>query len=305
MTTVPASDKHYTARIIERKDLSEDLWLIGVDPGGPFQFKAGQYATLGVDHVDKRIGRAYSIVSSPYEQGLEFFIELVPHGELTPHLYKLQTGDTMLCRKVAKGRFTLDIKSGRTEHLLLATVTGIAPFVSYVRTMYKDWKGSGNPMPGSHKRYCLQGGSRSWEFGYREELDRIAAEVPWFKFVTTISRPWEDAAWKGGDRPRRRFGPKVHRSVGAAAGNHDRVPLWPSQHVRERARHPQARRLAKGLHVRRGPFHPGEGSDRRVAHLGLVLILSTPLIRRAGVQCRRVKVQIRTKFSSGVSEGVT
>jgi hypothetical protein len=30
MTTVPASDKHYTARIIERKDLSEDLWLIRV-----------------------------------------------------------------------------------------------------------------------------------------------------------------------------------------------------------------------------------------------------------------------------------
>jgi hypothetical protein len=39
--TVSASDKHYTVRIIDRKDLSEDLWLIRVDPGGPFQFKAG------------------------------------------------------------------------------------------------------------------------------------------------------------------------------------------------------------------------------------------------------------------------
>jgi NAD(P)H-flavin reductase len=46
--TVPASDKHYTARIIERKDLSEDLSLIRVDPGGPSQFKAGQYATLDI-----------------------------------------------------------------------------------------------------------------------------------------------------------------------------------------------------------------------------------------------------------------
>jgi hypothetical protein len=44
MTTVPASDKHYTARIIERKDLSEDLWLIRVDPGGAFQFKARERA---------------------------------------------------------------------------------------------------------------------------------------------------------------------------------------------------------------------------------------------------------------------
>ena len=192
------TDKHFTAKVIERKDLSEDLWLIRVDPGGPFAFKAGQYATLGVDHEDKRIERAYSIVSSPYEEGsLEFFLEVVPQGALTPHLYKLQVGDTLLCRKMAKGRFTLDLKSGRTNHLLLATVTGIAPFVSYARTVYRDWKNGNSAMPGSHKLYCLHGGSRSWEFGYREELEKIAAEVPWFKYVATISRPWEDAAWKG------------------------------------------------------------------------------------------------------------
>jgi NAD(P)H-flavin reductase len=45
---VPASGKHYTAAIIERRDFSEDLWRIRVDPGGPFQFKAGQYAGLHV-----------------------------------------------------------------------------------------------------------------------------------------------------------------------------------------------------------------------------------------------------------------
>jgi ferredoxin--NADP+ reductase len=70
---VPASHKHYTARILERRVLSEDLWVIRVDPGGTFQFKAGQCATLGVDHGDKRIERAYSIASSPYEEELEFF----------------------------------------------------------------------------------------------------------------------------------------------------------------------------------------------------------------------------------------
>jgi NAD(P)H-flavin reductase len=46
VSAIVSSDKH------ERRDLSEDLWLIRVDPGGPFQFKAGQYATLGVDHAD-------------------------------------------------------------------------------------------------------------------------------------------------------------------------------------------------------------------------------------------------------------
>ena len=194
---VAVGEKHYLAKVIERKDLSEDLWLIRVDPGGPFSFKAGQYATLGVDHDGKRIERAYSIVSSPYEEALEFFIELVPQGELTPHLYKLHPGDALLCRKISKGRFTLDLKSGRTNHLLLATVTGLAPFVSYVRTLYKDWKAGNSPMPGNHKLFCIQGGSRSWEFGYREEMEKFAAEVPWFKYVSTISRPWEDEKWSG------------------------------------------------------------------------------------------------------------
>lgn len=52
-------------------------------------------------------------------------------------------------------------------------------------------------MPGEHRFFCVQGGSRSREFGYREELERIAAEVPWLKYAATVSRPWEDLDWKG------------------------------------------------------------------------------------------------------------
>ena len=193
----PSSDKHYQARILERRDLSPDLWIIRIDPGGPFEFRAGQFATLGVEHQGKRIERAYSIVSSPYEKSLEFFVELVPHGDLTPGLFRLNASDTLLCRRIPKGRFTLDLRSGRTRHLLVSTVTGIAPFVSYVRTLYRDWKNGGTPMPGEHQLFCLQGASRSWEFGYREELERVSNEVPWFKYVATVSRPWEDSNWKG------------------------------------------------------------------------------------------------------------
>src|SRR6266403_662378 len=190
-------DKHYQARILERRDLSPDLWIVRIDPGGPFEFRAGQYATLGVEQEGKRVERAYSIVSSPYEDSLEFFIELVPHGDLTPGLFRLNKDDTLLCRKIAKGRFTLDLRSGRTNHLLVSTVTGLAPFVSYARTLYKDWKSGNTGMPGNHKLYCLQGGSRSWEFGYRDEMEKYAAEAPWLKYVTTVSRPWEDPEWKG------------------------------------------------------------------------------------------------------------
>jgi len=189
-------DKHYRARITSRSDLAPDLWTIRVDPGGPFSFSPGQYATLGVEKDTRRLERPYSIVSSPHEKELEFFFELVPHGETTPPLYDLQSGDEVLLRKVAKGRFTLDtMQTGRTKHLMLSTVTGIAPFVSYTRTLYKDWQEG--RFKGEHKLFLLNGASRSWEFGYRDELEELAAKVPWLTCVFTVSRHWEDDNWHG------------------------------------------------------------------------------------------------------------
>jgi ferredoxin/flavodoxin---NADP+ reductase len=193
MTLSP--DKFFKARITLREDFSEDLLKLRVNPEGDFRFVAGQYATVGVHGKGKLIERAYSIVSSPYEEEVEFFIELVPQGELTPLLHKLRKGDELSFRKVAKGRFTLDLKSGRQNHLLVSTVTGVAPFVSYVRTLHQDWKKGA--MPADLKLFVLQGASRSWEFGYQDELAKAAAVVPWLKYVTTVSRPWENMAWTG------------------------------------------------------------------------------------------------------------
>ncbi|HKS73409.1 MAG TPA: FAD-binding oxidoreductase, partial [Terriglobales bacterium] len=97
MTT--PDEKFYRAKITKRADFAPDLWMIRIQPGGEFKFSPGQYATLGVQGAEKRSERPYSIVSSPYEDEIEFFFELVPHGELTPQLYKLQLGDELLMRK--------------------------------------------------------------------------------------------------------------------------------------------------------------------------------------------------------------
>lgn len=193
------SDKHFRARIKARAEFSHDLWMIRIDPGAAFPFAPGQYATLGVDGVDKegrRLERPYSIVSSPYESEVEFFFELVPHGATTPPLHLLHIGDEVLMRKVPKGRFTMDTSHPeRNHHLMICTVTGIAPFVSYVRTLFKDWKEG--KFKGDHKLFVLNGASRPWEFGYRGELATFAQEVPWLTYVPTVSRPWEDENWKG------------------------------------------------------------------------------------------------------------
>jgi len=214
---LPSSDKYYSARIVKRRDISSDLWVIQADPGGEYQFKPGQYATLGVVAHEKHHERAYSIASAPHEKFLEFFIELVPQGVVTPKLYPYQVGDQISLRKSAKGRFTLDTGSGRKNHLMLATVTGVAPFVSFVRSLHRQ--GMASESAGGNHLFLIDGASRSQELGYREELARIAAEVPWLTYVPTISRPWEDTTWNGETGRVDELVRKYSDSWGLTAGN--------------------------------------------------------------------------------------
>ena len=124
----------YRAELIERIDFSEDLALFRFRPDGAFNFRPGQYATIAVEEEGQFRQRPYSIVSSQYEPFLEFFVELVPGGEVTPSLWKLKVGDAVSIRDRIAGHFTLAEETGMTRHLMMATVTGVAPFISMVRT---------------------------------------------------------------------------------------------------------------------------------------------------------------------------
>ena len=192
--SLQSTSRHQVVEIVERKEYAADLWSIRVRPEQKLVFKPGQYATLGVEGETGLVERAYSIVSSPAEETVEFFFELVPQGELTPLLYKLQVGDAMLMRRQAKGLFLLDTKSGHPKHFLICTVTGVAPFVSITRQLALD-EAEGKPV--NLSLVLLQAASRSWEFAYRDELEDFARRAPWLQYIPSVSRPWEDAAWKG------------------------------------------------------------------------------------------------------------
>ncbi len=192
---VIVSTKHMTATIVERTDHTPELWSIRVQPEQELAFKPGQYVSFGLEVDGKILERAFSIVSSPAETLLEFFIESVPGGALSPRLHELPVGATLLMRKLPKGIFLLDRASGHPNHFLVCTVTGIAPYISMVRTTMRDWRAGGLPVP--PRLVVLQGASRSGEFSYREELDAAARSAPWLSYTGTISRPWDDPGWTG------------------------------------------------------------------------------------------------------------
>lgn len=238
-------DRFFHARITERVDFAPDLWMIRVRTGGEFDFVPGQFVSLGLEIEGKRIERPYSIASAPSESEVEFFLELVPHGALTPHLYKLQVGDELLMRKVPKGKFSLDTGKGRQNHLLVSTVTGVAPFISYVRALAKEWREG--RCDGSHKLYLLNGASRPWEFGYREELEHLQNELPWFKYVPTISRTWDHVEWEG----------EIGRADDILRKYADEWGLEPSDTVAYLCGHPDMVENSKAILKRRGFVEKG------------------------------------------------
>lgn len=188
---MPAPD-FSVGELIERKDVTDRLAVFRFRVAEPLRFMAGQYTTIGIKCDGEVIERPYSIVSSPYERSLEFFIELVPGGIVTPQIWNLRVGATVLIRRRVVGHFTLDTSSDR--HLMMATVTGVAPFISMLRTRHFDNE------RGISKRdqfLIIHGASCSADLGpYRNELEQLSSEG-WIKYVPTISRPWKEPHWNG------------------------------------------------------------------------------------------------------------
>ncbi|HSE97784.1 MAG TPA: ferredoxin--NADP reductase [Blastocatellia bacterium] len=183
-----------SATIADRVDITGDLAIFRIASQTRLDFIPGQFATIAIEESGRLLQRAYSIVSAPHENLLEFFIELVPGGLLTPRLWQLEPGDKLLLRNQAAGAFLLDDASGLRRHLMIATVTGAAPFISMLRTYAF---GLSNGLSSDLNFILLHGASHAIEFGpYLDELSALSREG-WLTYVPTVSRPWDTPDWSG------------------------------------------------------------------------------------------------------------
>lgn len=95
-----------------------------------FRFESGQFVMIGLALDGRPLLRAYSIVSAPYDEHLEFFSIKVPDGPLTSRLQHIAPGDTILMSKKPTGTLLLGNLAPGKRLYLLATGTGFAPFGS-------------------------------------------------------------------------------------------------------------------------------------------------------------------------------
>jgi ferredoxin--NADP+ reductase len=198
------------ATVAERCDLHEYLCVVRVRPdsGSIPHFEPGQFVSLGLV-CDERSGgaprsgadappgarvrsirRPYSIASPNRDVDyLEFLIVLIERGRLTTRLWKVERGGRVWVGDDVYGDFTLqDVPPGK-DLILVATGTGIAPYMS----MLRSYGGQGR-----WRRMVLINGVREpRDLAYREELEAAARDDPSITYMPLVSRRQEAAEWSG------------------------------------------------------------------------------------------------------------
>ena len=158
------SDNIQKVTVLSKTTWTPNLFSFTVSRPDSFKFTAGQFVRLGVnpsqlnyykqlsavanaddeeldETLDEDIFRAYSIVSSPFDEILEFFSIVIPDGAFTSQLQHLEVGDELLLNTMPFGFLTLARyqKPLPKDLWLLATGTGLAPFLSMLQDL-KTWE---------------------------------------------------------------------------------------------------------------------------------------------------------------------
>ncbi|MDR6797813.1 ferredoxin--NADP reductase [Acinetobacter calcoaceticus] len=151
-----------------------------------FKFTAGQFARIGLKVGEELVVRAYSVVSSPFDETLEFFSIVVPDGAFTSNLQHLKVGDELYLEKIPYGYLTLARYQQPLPYdlWLLATGTGLAPFLSMLQD-FDTWS--------KYQKINLVYSVRTAaELAYVDRIQEIAETFGdghvGFKFISIITR---------------------------------------------------------------------------------------------------------------------
>ena len=166
-----------TQRVLSVHHWNDKLFSFRTTRDASLRFINGQFVMLGLEHQGRPLTRAYSIASANHDEFLEFFSIKVANGPLTSKLQNLSVGDAVVVSRKPTGTLVLrDLKPGRFLYML-ATGTGLAPFLSLIQD------------PESYERFekviLVHGVRTVSELAYR---DFITRELPNHDFFADLVR---------------------------------------------------------------------------------------------------------------------
>lgn len=122
-----------TERVLSVHHWTPDYFSFTTTRDAGLRFQSGQFVMIGLEVDGRPLMRAYSIASAHWQEELEFFSIKAANGPLTSRLQQLQTGDSLLIRRKPTGTLLIDdLWPGRNLYLL-ATGTGLAPFLAVIK----------------------------------------------------------------------------------------------------------------------------------------------------------------------------
>ncbi|HEX2872350.1 MAG TPA: ferredoxin--NADP reductase [Polyangiaceae bacterium] len=164
--------------VISRQDWAPGLMTLRL--AARAAFRPGQFMNLGLHLPSGFVSRSYSLASAP-DAPLEVLLARVGEGALTPALFELQEGSTVELDPKPQGFFTFDYVPPHRELWLLATGTGLGPFLSMLR--------SGQAFERAERVILVHGTRGSAELAHRQELEAMGeARGSAFRYLPVLSR---------------------------------------------------------------------------------------------------------------------
>ncbi|MCC6609740.1 MAG: ferredoxin--NADP reductase [Burkholderiales bacterium] len=131
-------------------------------------FEAGQHATLALPVDGELVTRPYSFVNAPKERPCEFHYMVVPEGPFTARLARLEPRDVVFLAPAPSGLFVLSAVPDAETLWLLATGTGVGPYLSMLKTE-APWRRFGQVVLVHSVRHAA-------ELTYRDAIAALARE---------------------------------------------------------------------------------------------------------------------------------
>lgn len=125
------------AVLVHSELLTPNIKSLSFEVEGIKKYKSGQYFNIRLPEYPKSI-RSFSTASSPEEKGiLEFGIQLLNGGALSPKLFNLKKGQQVEISGPF-GSFTWK-SNNKKPLLLIAGGSGLVPFISMLRHHYNNY----------------------------------------------------------------------------------------------------------------------------------------------------------------------
>lgn len=232
--------KWLEGRVIENRHWTDALFSLRVE-APRLRFEAGQFVRIA---IEERIARAFSFVNPPADPVLEFYGIVVPQGPLSPRLAALGRGDRLLVASNPAGFLVLSELPDAGTLWLVSTGTGLAPFLSLLRTE-TPWRRFRNVVLVHAVRHAR-------ELVYQEMIRKISKENS-LRYVTFVSRETAPGSLAGRIPAAIRDG-RLEGAAGLALNQHSHVMLCGNPQMLKDA---TAALVERGLrkHRRRNPGH--------------------------------------------------